>query len=98
MRVILPEPRQHSRMYRPIKIIHDKRAEDGDIVFVGELIEEVFEVHARGDISSFPKNIDHFAPPPHFRIAPRASSFTDYFCCETEEHRCIGHSFTHKTR
>src|SRR5580704_4317566 len=80
MRVILAEPWQHASVYVSVKVIHQERAEDGDIVLVRELVEQILEIHAGGYVASLPKNIHHLAPPAHLRVTPIPASFRDYVC------------------
>ena len=54
VRVIRPEPRQHVGMNVAVEVVHQERAEKRHVLFPAELIEQVFEVHAGGDIATFP--------------------------------------------
>ena len=54
MRVIRPEPGQHARMNFTVKVVHQERAEQRDVLLSAELIEQIFEVHAGGDIPALP--------------------------------------------
>jgi hypothetical protein len=38
-------------------------------MLLGELIQQVFEVHAVGDVPALSQDIDHFLPPTHFLVA-----------------------------
>ena len=77
VRVVLPEPWQHASVHIAVKVIHQKRAEDRDIVRVGEVVEQILEVHAGGYVPSLPKDVDHFAPPAYLRVAARSAGPCD---------------------
>jgi hypothetical protein len=85
--VIGPEPGQHARMNFAVKVVHEERAEDRDVVLMSQLIEQVFEVHAGGDVPSLPQDVDHLSPPAHFGVTPASARFSDDVSGEPEEQR-----------
>src|SRR5215207_8722243 len=96
MRVIRSEPGQHVRMNFAVEVVHQERAEDRDVMLLGELIEQVFEVHAGGDVPALPQDIDHFSPPSHFWVAPSSARLSDDVRGEAEEYRRIRHGVPHE--
>src|SRR5215467_14214257 len=62
----------------------------------GELIEQILEVHAGGDVPALPQDIDHFSPPTHFLVAPTSARLSDDVPGEAEEYRRIRHGVPHE--
>src|SRR5437868_6118814 len=96
MRVIRPEPGQHVRMHFAVEVVHEERAEDRDVMLSCELIEQIFEVHAGGDVPALPKDIDHLSPPTDFLVAASSPRLSDHVRGETEEYRRIRHGVAHE--
>src|SRR5579863_1207926 len=85
MRVILPQPRQHTRVNLSVKIVYEEGAEDRDFLFVRELIEKILQRHASHGIAALPQNIDHLAPPANSRILVPAPGARHHFAGKPEE-------------
>src|ERR1043166_3439557 len=77
VRVIRPEPGQHMRVHFAVEVVHQERAEDRDVVLFGELIEQVLEVHAGGNVPALPQDIHHFSPPTHLWVLPVTTRLSD---------------------
>ena len=60
-------------------------------MMVSKVIELVFEIHAGGDVSLFPKDVDHFAPPANPRVAGVSPGPRNDLACQAKEHRRVGH-------
>jgi len=80
VRVVLSEPWQHASVHLAIEVIHQKRAEERDVLLVAELIEQILEAHAAGYVPSLPKDVDHLAPPAHLRVAAGSAGPCDDLC------------------
>src|SRR5205807_5309540 len=76
--------------------VHEERAEDRDVMLSCELIEQIFEVHAGGDVPALPKDIDHLSPPTDFLVAASSPRLSDHVRGETEEYRRIRHGVAHE--
>ena len=96
VRMILPEPRQKTGLHLVIEVVHDERAEDGDLVMMGEAVELILEAHAGRHVSLLPEHVDHLSPPAHFRIPTFPPRFGDNVRRQTEEYRRIGHGVFHE--
>src|SRR5438874_10081827 len=96
MRVIRPEPGQHVCMHFAVEVVHEERAEDRDVMLSCELIEQVFKVHAGGDVPALPEDIDHLPPPTDSFVAASSSRLSDHVRGETEEYRRIRHVVPHE--
>src|SRR5262249_37037114 len=91
VRMIRPEPGQHAYLNFAVEVVHQERAEDRDIMLFGELIEQVLEGHAGGDVATLPQHIDHFSPPTYLSVTPTSARLSDHVRCEAEEYRRIRH-------
>lgn len=98
VRMILPEPRQHTGVNLSVKVVHEEGAEDRDFLFVRQLIEQVLKSHAGGGVAAFPQNIDHLAPPANPRILVPAPGARHYFASKPQENGRIWHLLTHEAR
>ena len=98
VRMVLSEPRQHAGVHLAVEVIHHERAEDGDLVLVGELVELILKVHAGSHVSSLPEHVHHLAPPANLRVAPAAARLRDDIRGQAKEHRRIRHGVTHELR
>src|SRR6266404_3439807 len=96
VRVIRPEPGQHVRMNVAVEVVHQERAEHRDANFFIKLIEQVLEVHAGGDVSALPQDIDQFSPRPHFVVAPSSARLPEDVPKDAAEYSRIRHGVPHE--
>ena len=61
-------------MHVSVEVIHQKRAEDRDILLVREMVKQIFEVHAGSNVAALPKKVNHLTPPAYFRVATITAS------------------------
>ncbi len=67
-------------------------------MLLGELIEQVLEVHAGGDVPALPQDIHHFSPPAHSLVTPPGARISDDVGGEAEEDGRIRHGVPHEAR
>src|SRR6266850_2423640 len=96
VRVIGPEPGQHVGMNVAVEVVHQERAEDRNVNLLGQLIEQVLQVHAGGDVPALPQDIDHFSPHAHFGVAPSSARLSDDVGEDAWEYRRIRHAVPHE--
>jgi hypothetical protein len=79
-----------------VEVVHQERTEDREVMLLGELIEEVLEVHAGGDVPALPQDVDHLSPPTHSWVASSSARLSDDVPGEAEEERRIRHGIPHE--
>src|ERR1700730_1291921 len=81
-----------------IEVVHEKRAENRDVMVVRELIEQILKVHAGSYIPALPKDVDHFAPPTDLRVMASSPRFCASVSRKAEKHSRIGHGVFQEAR
>jgi hypothetical protein len=75
-----------------VEVVHHERAKERDLTLSADLIEQVLESHAGGNVPPLPQDIHHFSPPTHFFVAPSTVRLFDNLPGEAEEYGRIRHA------